>query len=127
MVRDGEPPRSTEIWRSCSDNADAFRLLGWQPRVALAEGLARTIAAWVVSPVVVPAAAQPAGPGAYLLAAEPGVVYRMLDRRQGERRAAYRGGRRSTDVRPLVAANGPITLTAVPARPAPQPRVGVSL
>jgi nucleoside-diphosphate-sugar epimerase len=35
--------RPTEIWRSRVDNADAARLLGWQPRVTLREGLARTL------------------------------------------------------------------------------------
>lgn len=37
------PLRPTEIWRSRVDNADAARLLGWQPRVPLREGLARTL------------------------------------------------------------------------------------
>lgn len=130
VVRGAEPPRSTEIWRSCSDNADAFRLLGWQPRVALAEGLARTIAGWVMPATVGPASMRPIGPGAYLVAAEPGVVYRMLDRRHADRRATHRGGRRSTDVRtlaPAAAAAGPVTLAVVPPRRPPQPRVGVSL
>jgi hypothetical protein len=130
VVRGAEPPRHTEIWRSCSDNADAYRLLGWQPRVALAEGLARTITAWVMPPVIAPSTMKPVGPGAYLLATEPGIVYRMLDRRHGERRAGARGGRRSTDARPhapaAVAAGAPALSVVAPRRPA-QPRIGATL
>jgi nucleoside-diphosphate-sugar epimerase len=130
VIRGAEPARATEIWRSCSDNADAWRLLGWQPRVALAEGLARTIADWVVSPAITPSTAKPAGPGAYLLAAAPGVVYRMLDRRQAaERRGAFRGGRRAADVRTLTAANAgnaPIALAAAASRRAGPRLVGES-
>jgi len=40
-----ERARATEIWRSWCDNADAARLIGWAPRVTLADGLDRTIAA----------------------------------------------------------------------------------
>jgi nucleoside-diphosphate-sugar epimerase len=36
------PPRSTEIWRMCADNADAKRLLGWIPSIPLPDGLRRT-------------------------------------------------------------------------------------
>jgi UDP-glucose 4-epimerase len=42
---DGAAPRPTEIWRSCSGNREAVALLGWQPRVSLAEGLRRTLSA----------------------------------------------------------------------------------
>lgn len=35
--------RPNEVWRSYSDNADALRLLGWQPRHCLDEGLALTV------------------------------------------------------------------------------------
>jgi nucleoside-diphosphate-sugar epimerase len=35
------PIRLTELFRSSSDNRDAFRLLGWQPRVSLPEGISR--------------------------------------------------------------------------------------
>jgi UDP-glucose 4-epimerase len=106
VVAGAEPPRMTEIWRSSSDNADAYRLLGWQPRVSLAEGMARTIGSR-------PCGAEPAavrlmpraGAGTYLLATAPGVVHRMLDRRQGgERRGADRGGRRAEDRCALAAA-----------------------
>ncbi len=107
VVTGAEPPRMTEIWRSSSDNVDAYRLLGWQPRVSLAEGLARTLGGWV-APVMTHAHTlmpRRPGAGAYLLATAPGVVYRMLDRRQGvERRREFRGGRRREDARALVAA-----------------------
>ncbi len=38
------PHRPTEIWRMCADATRARDLLGWEPRVRLAEGLERTIA-----------------------------------------------------------------------------------
>jgi len=37
-------PSGSEVERLLSDNAKARRLLGWQPRVTLEEGLQRTIA-----------------------------------------------------------------------------------
>ena len=37
------PYRPTEIWRMYADNSRAREILGWQPRVTLEEGLARTI------------------------------------------------------------------------------------
>jgi UDP-glucose 4-epimerase len=37
------PYRPTEIWRMFADNGRARELLGWEPRVSLEEGLARTI------------------------------------------------------------------------------------
>jgi UDP-glucose 4-epimerase len=130
VICGAQPPRSTEIWRSCSDNADAWHLLGWQPRVSLADGLARTIAAWAVAPTITPSLSKPAGPGAYLVAAAPGVVYRMLDRRQGrDRRGTFRGGRRESDARGLAAAGasgGPIAVV-VPAPRRGQPQTGQSL
>jgi NDP-hexose 4,6-dehydratase len=38
------PPRAAEVSRLCCDHALATRLFGWQPRVGLDDGLARTIA-----------------------------------------------------------------------------------
>lgn len=35
--------RPTEIWRMCADSTLAHEILGWEPRVKLAEGLERTI------------------------------------------------------------------------------------
>jgi nucleoside-diphosphate-sugar epimerase len=37
------PYRPTEIWRMYADNTRARQLLGWQPRVPLEDGLARTV------------------------------------------------------------------------------------
>ena len=104
VISGAEPPRMTEIWRSSSDNVDAYRLLGWQPRVSLAEGLERTIRGWSAPPptTIAGAAAMPrTGADVYLRATAPGVVYRMLERREGERRSAFRGGRRAEDARKL--------------------------
>lgn len=39
----GQPPRATEMWRNYTSNADAARLLGWQPEVVLEEGLRLTV------------------------------------------------------------------------------------
>lgn len=39
---DAMPPRLTEIWRSRSDNSNAYRLLGWVPTTGLRAGLAKT-------------------------------------------------------------------------------------
>ena len=102
VVCGAEPPRMTEIWRSSSDNADAYRLLGWQPRVSLAEGLERTIHGSARTATTMAIAApmpRRTGGDAYLLATAPGVVYRMLERREGERRSSFRGGRRAEDAR----------------------------
>lgn len=128
VVTGAEPPRMTEIWRSSSDNADALRLLGWRPRVSLAEGLARTRGDWVVPPVTSPSMTKrEAGPGAYLLAGAPGVVYRMLDRRQGtERRLMNRGGRRADDTRPLAATRA-VNGRIVPAPSSYTPSAGDAL
>lgn len=35
--------RPTEIWRMCSDSRRAAEVLGWKPRISLADGLRRTI------------------------------------------------------------------------------------
>jgi nucleoside-diphosphate-sugar epimerase len=51
---DGMAPRATEIWRSVSGNHEAFALLGWRPRVSLAEGLRRTLASPGVAPPAPP-------------------------------------------------------------------------
>ena len=37
------PYRPTEIWKMCSDNTRAERILGWKPKVSFDEGLKRTI------------------------------------------------------------------------------------
>ena len=83
-----EEPRPTEIWRSSSDNADAYRLLDWQPRVTLSEGLQRTIASWthgdtsrLINPVV-PLRRREACVAAALA---PGLIFSLLDRRRGAR------------------------------------------
>lgn len=39
-------PTASEVERLCADNGKARRLLGWEPRIGLDEGLSRTIA-WV--------------------------------------------------------------------------------
>jgi UDP-glucose 4-epimerase len=106
VVAGAEQPRLTEIWRSSSDNVDAYRLLGWEPRVSLAEGLKRTVAALGSGNLSVGTSAMPRKrQDSYLYSAAPGVVYRMLDRRDGgDRRAAPRGGRRAEDALELVAA-----------------------
>jgi len=108
VVAGAEEPRLTEIWRSSSDNVDAHRLLGWEPRVSLAEGLRRTVAEWVASGHhTLAAGASPALPSlrphTYLQTTATG-IYRMLDRRDGpDRRTLPRGGRRVTDALPLTA------------------------
>lgn len=43
VIADAQQPRLTEIWRSYCDNAEAKESLGWSPRIALREGLARTL------------------------------------------------------------------------------------
>jgi nucleoside-diphosphate-sugar epimerase len=103
VVADAQQPRATEIWRSNSDNADARRLFDWTPRTTLAAGLARLAESWQGS--------RPAAPRAvviterascFLHAPTPGLVYRVLDRRDGaDRRSAPRGGRRETDFVPI--------------------------
>jgi nucleoside-diphosphate-sugar epimerase len=103
VVADAQEARATEIWRSNSDNADARRLFDWTPRTPLAAGLARLAEAW-----------QGVRPGAsrtvvvteraccFLHAPVPGLVYRLLDRRDGgDRRSTPRGGRRETDFMPV--------------------------
>jgi nucleoside-diphosphate-sugar epimerase len=135
VMSGAEPPRMTEIWRSSSDNADAYRLLGWQPRVSLAEGLARTIGGWsgraITSTATATAIPRRAGAGAYLLTTAPGVVYRMLDRRQGvERRSVFRGGRRAEDARVLAgvtAGNGRTAAAEPHANDTYSPLVGDSM
>ena len=37
------PDRPTEIWRMCSDNNQAKRILNWTPKVSFDEGLKRTV------------------------------------------------------------------------------------
>lgn len=39
-----EPPRAGEVGRIALDAGRASRVLGWQPRVDLADGVARTLA-----------------------------------------------------------------------------------
>jgi UDP-glucose 4-epimerase len=43
------PYRASEIWRLVGDNTRAREILGWEPRISLAEGLRRTIAAMTAS------------------------------------------------------------------------------
>jgi UDP-glucose 4-epimerase len=43
IVAGAHEPRLTEIWRSWCDNAEAGKLLDWNPQVGLPEGLARTL------------------------------------------------------------------------------------
>ncbi len=105
VVPGAEQSRLTEIWRSSSDNTDASRLLDWRPQVSLSEGIARTVRAW--NPRAQPAADVTTRPrrDCYLRASATGVVYRVLDLRDGtDRRAAARGGRRPTDAQSAVAA-----------------------
>jgi nucleoside-diphosphate-sugar epimerase len=109
ILEDGEPPRSTEVWRSSSDNADAYRLLDWTPRVPLQLGLARTFASW-------PQAGDPASAASWFgeprprprAACEdtffyemaPHVDFAVMERRRSgriDRRVLARGGRRSSD------------------------------
>jgi UDP-glucose 4-epimerase len=103
VIAGAEQSRLTEIWRSTSDNTEAYQLLGWRPRVGLAEGIRRMVADWRAGErEVPPAGIGPARPDTYLHAAAPGVVYRMLDRREGpDRRSTARGGRRMEDIRAL--------------------------
>jgi nucleoside-diphosphate-sugar epimerase len=109
VVADADAPRLTEIWRSSSDNVDARRLLDWQPRVSLSEGLARTVASWVddrctsatwFGPLSRPALASDSH---FVYETAPNVRFAVLDRRSGgDRRAACRGGRRSADIAAVV-------------------------
>lgn len=109
VIAGAEEARLTEIWRSTSDISDAERLLGWRPQVPLAHGLARTAAAATTrlprtALLEVPVSVRS---GAYLHAAPGGLVYRMLDRREGgDRRGKFRGGRRAGDRRAVA----PITV-----------------
>jgi nucleoside-diphosphate-sugar epimerase len=105
IVADAAAARPTEVWRSSADNADAQRLLDWLPRVSLAEGLARTVAAWA-DPAGATSTwfAPPAGPTAspvgsqFLYELAPDVRFAVIDRRRaGDRRAVPRGGRRPGD------------------------------
>jgi UDP-glucose 4-epimerase len=99
VVADAEQSRLTEIWRSSSDNADAHRLLGWEPRVTLSEGLACTIADWIADASPVTRRPVAARPGHYLAEGPGGVPFRMVDRRElADRRSLPRGGRRASDV-----------------------------
>jgi UDP-glucose 4-epimerase len=101
IVAGAEESRLTEIWRSNSDNVDAYNLLEWQPRVTLSEGLARTVSGWACDDASTPSVTVRPRRGCYLSAVAPGVVFRMLDRREiADRRAVPRGGRRAGDVEP---------------------------
>ncbi len=113
VVTGAEAPRPTEIWRSRCDNTDATRLLGWMPRVSLAEGLMRVFQG---DPAVMrptrPAIMRPGD--CYPQVVAPGLEFHMLDRRhQSDRRTTSRGGRRDGD-RHLPMPNG----TYVPLGPA---------
>jgi nucleoside-diphosphate-sugar epimerase len=107
VIEGAEQSRLTEIWRSASDNTDASRLLGWQPVTPLSEGLSRTVRSWMPNIRSAQEAAPAPQPDCYLLASAAGVVYRMLDRREGpDRRAAARGGRRISDRREAASIGG---------------------
>jgi nucleoside-diphosphate-sugar epimerase len=106
IVSGAEEPRLTEIWRSSSDNVDAWRLLGWEPRVMLSEGLERTVAGWAAgaSAAVQPRiAVAPPLTGCRATPLASGLVFNVLDRRNGrpDRRSLPRGGRRASDAVPL--------------------------
>ena len=79
VVAGAEQSRLTEIWRSCSDNVDAFRLLGWEPRVTLRDGLARTVADWIGGAAAVATHAVTAIPGCSIAHSADGIPFRMLD------------------------------------------------
>jgi nucleoside-diphosphate-sugar epimerase len=109
VVQDDAAARTTEVWRSSSDNVDAHRLLEWEPRVSLSDGLARTVAAWadawpVRSSWFAPAPVAPPTPHGSQFVHEiaPNVELAVLDRRSPsapiDRRATPRGGRRQGDV-----------------------------
>jgi nucleoside-diphosphate-sugar epimerase len=104
VLANAEPPRATEVWRSTSDNADAHRLLDWQPRVSLATGLARTVASWAdcplpSSPFTPPARHPDVTPGRhFVVETAPHVRFAVLDRRDRHQGAPPAGGgRRSSD------------------------------
>jgi UDP-glucose 4-epimerase len=106
IVTGAEEPRLTEVWRSTSDISDAERLLGWRPLVSIAHGLARTAAASTTrihKSALLEVPIRPR-PDAYLSAMPGGLIYRMLDRREGgDRRQTFRGGRRAEDRRAVAA------------------------
>lgn len=102
VVCGAEPPRSTEIWRSRCDNRDAARLLRWEPRVSLAEGLSRVHHGTLPAAVPSLLPMQPVQ-GYYIHTIAPGLEFQMLDRREdGDRRALDRGGRRADDRRTIL-------------------------
>jgi UDP-glucose 4-epimerase len=43
VMINGLPPRSTEMWRSYTDNSQIQELTGWSPKVSLQEGLTKTL------------------------------------------------------------------------------------
>ena len=110
IVEDAEAARPTEVWRSSSDNGDARRLLDWEPRVNLSEGLQKTVASWTESwPGVstwfsanrssMPVHFDPQ----FLYEVAPDVRFAVLDRRRpiADRRDTRRGGRRRDDLEPI--------------------------
>ena len=81
---------------------DAYRLLDWEPRVTLSEGLARTVTAWANGrEASVPARwSLPPRQGCCLAPLGDGLVFNVLDRRDPlcvDRRGLARGGRRASD------------------------------
>ena len=117
VASDAQEPRPTEIWRSSSDNADAYRLLGWQPRVTLSEGLQRTIAWWTCgdTPRMSSAATALRRRESCIAATlAPGLTFSLLDRRRGAGSdpAVVPARRRREDrvaAPALVAAGAPLT------------------
>jgi UDP-glucose 4-epimerase len=106
IVADPAAARATEVWRSSADNADAQRLLDWQPRVSLSAGLARTVASWADPAAATPTWFAATGRGKpvpmasqFLYEVAPNLEFAVIERRRGgpPRRSAERGGRRLRD------------------------------
>jgi nucleoside-diphosphate-sugar epimerase len=111
IVPGAEKERATEIWRSYCDNSEAGRLLDWRPRTSLADGLARTVAAWARGSARPSSAsrtrhARNAEHGrVFTFNAAPNLTFTVLDRRSpgtSDRRLLPRGGRRADDAVPIL-------------------------
>lgn len=94
IVEEPHSIRATEVLRGVADNTQAYRLLNWEPRIGLQEGLRRTFAADAAEPMP-PRSASADGS----MEREP-IHFSPDDRRSAdrrERRRRWRGGRRVTD------------------------------